>query len=133
VAADDVAVPTQDRVGGDQQPQSLAPRSRFHAEQGRVRSADEILGTHKVDACAGIVSEGWTNAAPTLPANGTRYGPIFAVTTWCSTARLEWNVTPRAATAGWRPSSAGSSVSMVTLELGTMSPTRCGALICQPR
>src|SRR5215471_3320199 len=55
-----------------------------------------------------------------------------SASTRCSAARLEWNVTPRAATAGCRPSSAGSSVSMVTLELGTMSPTRCGAVIVAP-
>ena len=29
----DVAVPAQDRVRGDQQPQPLAPRFRYHAEQ----------------------------------------------------------------------------------------------------
>ena len=34
-AADVVAVPAQDRVRCDQQPQSLAPRFRYHAEQGR--------------------------------------------------------------------------------------------------
>jgi len=34
-AADDVAVPAQDRVRGDQQPQPVAPRFRYHAEQGR--------------------------------------------------------------------------------------------------
>ncbi len=34
-AADDVAVPAQDRVRGDQQPQSLAARFGYHAEQGR--------------------------------------------------------------------------------------------------
>ena len=34
-AADDVVVPAQDRVRGDQQPQSLAPRFRYHAEQSR--------------------------------------------------------------------------------------------------
>ena len=34
-AADDVAVPAHDRVRGDQQPQPLAPRFRYHAEQGR--------------------------------------------------------------------------------------------------
>ncbi len=34
-APDDVAVPAQDRVRGDQQPHPLAPRSRYHAEQGR--------------------------------------------------------------------------------------------------
>jgi hypothetical protein len=28
-------VPAQDRVRGDQQPQSLAPRFRYHAEQSR--------------------------------------------------------------------------------------------------
>jgi len=33
-AADDVAVPAQDRTGGDRQPQPLAPRSRYHADQG---------------------------------------------------------------------------------------------------
>jgi hypothetical protein len=33
--ADDVAVPAQDGVRGDQQPQSLAPRFGDHAEQGR--------------------------------------------------------------------------------------------------
>ena len=34
-AADDVAVPAQDGVRGDQQPQSVAPRFRDHAEQDR--------------------------------------------------------------------------------------------------
>jgi hypothetical protein len=34
-AADDIAVPAQDRVRGDQQPQRLAPRFRYHGEQGR--------------------------------------------------------------------------------------------------
>jgi hypothetical protein len=34
-AADDVAVPAQDRVRGNQQLQSLAPRLWYHAEQGR--------------------------------------------------------------------------------------------------
>jgi hypothetical protein len=34
-AADDVAVPAQDRVRGDQQPQRLTTRFRYHAEQGR--------------------------------------------------------------------------------------------------
>jgi hypothetical protein len=34
-AADDVAVPAQDRIRGDQQPQRLAPRFRYHGEQGR--------------------------------------------------------------------------------------------------
>ena len=34
-AADDVAVPAHDRVRGDQKPQPLAPRFRYHAEQGR--------------------------------------------------------------------------------------------------
>ncbi len=34
-APDDVAVPAQDRVRGDQQPQSLASRFRYHGEQGR--------------------------------------------------------------------------------------------------
>ena len=34
-APDDVAVPAQDCVRGDQQPQSLAPCFRDHAEQGR--------------------------------------------------------------------------------------------------
>ena len=34
-AADDVAVPAHDRVRGNQQPQSLAPRFRYDAEQGR--------------------------------------------------------------------------------------------------
>jgi hypothetical protein len=28
-------VPAQDRIGGDQEPQPLAPRFRYHAEQGR--------------------------------------------------------------------------------------------------
>ena len=31
-APEDVAVPAQDRVRGDQQPQPLAPRFRYHAE-----------------------------------------------------------------------------------------------------
>ena len=52
-------------------------------------SADRCIGPSytgrsyplQVDAYAAIVSEGWTNAAPTLPA-GTRYGPEFPVTTW---------------------------------------------------
>ena len=35
--ADDVAVPAQDRVRGDQQPQRLAPRFRYHGEQCPVR------------------------------------------------------------------------------------------------
>jgi hypothetical protein len=34
-AARDVAVPAQDRVRGDQQPQPLTPRFRYHAEQHR--------------------------------------------------------------------------------------------------
>jgi len=34
-AADDVALPAQDRVRGDQEPQPVAPRFRYHAEQGR--------------------------------------------------------------------------------------------------
>jgi hypothetical protein len=34
-AAGDVAVPAQDGVRGDQQPQSVAPRFRDHAEQDR--------------------------------------------------------------------------------------------------
>ena len=34
-AADDVAVPAHDRVRGNQQPQPLAPRFGYHAEQGR--------------------------------------------------------------------------------------------------
>jgi hypothetical protein len=34
-AADDVAVPAHDRARGNQQPQPLAPRCRYHAEQGR--------------------------------------------------------------------------------------------------
>ena len=34
-APDDVAVPAHDRVGGDQQPQPVAPRFGYHAEQGR--------------------------------------------------------------------------------------------------
>jgi len=34
VAADDVALPAQDGIGGDQQPQLLALRSRYHPEQG---------------------------------------------------------------------------------------------------
>jgi len=34
-APDDVAVPAQDRVRGNQQPQSLAPRFGYHAEQSR--------------------------------------------------------------------------------------------------
>ena len=34
-AADDVAVPAQDRVRGDQQPQPVAAGFRYHAEQGR--------------------------------------------------------------------------------------------------
>jgi hypothetical protein len=34
-AADDVAVPAHDRVRGDQQPQPVAPRFRYHAGQGR--------------------------------------------------------------------------------------------------
>jgi hypothetical protein len=33
-AADDVAVPAHDRVRGNQEPQSLAPRFRYDAEQG---------------------------------------------------------------------------------------------------
>jgi hypothetical protein len=33
--ADDVAVPAQDRVRSDQQPQALTLRFRYHAEQGR--------------------------------------------------------------------------------------------------
>ena len=37
-APDDVAVPAQDRVRGNRQPQSLAPRFRYHAEQGREQS-----------------------------------------------------------------------------------------------
>jgi hypothetical protein len=32
---DDVAVPAQDRVRGNQQPQSLPPRVRYHTDQGR--------------------------------------------------------------------------------------------------
>ena len=32
---DDVAVPAQDRVRGDQQPQPVVARFRYHAEQGR--------------------------------------------------------------------------------------------------
>jgi hypothetical protein len=38
-AADDVAVPAQDRVRGDQQPQPVAPRPWYHAEQGRYECA----------------------------------------------------------------------------------------------
>ena len=34
-AADDVTVPEQDRVRGDQQPQPVAAGFRYHAEQGR--------------------------------------------------------------------------------------------------
>ena len=34
-AADDVTVPAQDRVRGNQQPQPLAPRSGYHGGQGR--------------------------------------------------------------------------------------------------
>jgi hypothetical protein len=34
-AADDAAVPAQDRVWGDQQPQPPAPRFGYHGEQGR--------------------------------------------------------------------------------------------------
>jgi hypothetical protein len=34
-AADDVAVPAQDGVRGDQQPQPPAARFGYHAEQGR--------------------------------------------------------------------------------------------------
>jgi len=34
-APDDVAVPAQDRVRGDQQPQSRAPRCGYHAERRR--------------------------------------------------------------------------------------------------
>jgi alkanesulfonate monooxygenase SsuD/methylene tetrahydromethanopterin reductase-like flavin-dependent oxidoreductase (luciferase family) len=34
-AADDVVVPAQDGVRGDQQPQSVAACFRYHAEQGR--------------------------------------------------------------------------------------------------
>ena len=37
-AADDVAVPAHDRVRGDQQPQPLAARFRYHAEQGCEQS-----------------------------------------------------------------------------------------------
>ena len=37
--ADDVAVPAQDRVRGDQQPQPLAPRFRYHAEQGHKQGS----------------------------------------------------------------------------------------------
>src|SRR5438094_615064 len=37
-AADDVAVPAHDRVRGNQQPQSLAPRFRYDAEQGSEQS-----------------------------------------------------------------------------------------------
>ena len=33
--ADDVTVPAHDRVRGNQQPQPLAPRFRYHAEQSR--------------------------------------------------------------------------------------------------
>ena len=33
-AADDVAVPAQDRFRGDQEPQPVAARFRYHAEQG---------------------------------------------------------------------------------------------------
>jgi hypothetical protein len=36
----------------------------------------------QVDAYAAIVSEGWTDTTPTLPANATRYGPVFPVTPW---------------------------------------------------
>ena len=53
--------------------------------------------------------------------------------TRCSAARLEWKVTPRPATAGSRASRAGSSVSIVTFELGTIRPTRCGVIIGGPR
>jgi hypothetical protein len=35
VAADDVAVPAHDGVRGDQRPQTLTARFRYHAEQGR--------------------------------------------------------------------------------------------------
>jgi len=38
-APDDVAVPAQDRVRGDQQPQRLAPRFRYHSEQGRKQGS----------------------------------------------------------------------------------------------
>jgi hypothetical protein len=38
-AADDVAVPAQDRVRGDQQPQPLAARLRYHACQNREQRA----------------------------------------------------------------------------------------------
>ncbi len=34
-AADDIAMPAQDRLRGDQQAQPLAPRFRYHGEQGR--------------------------------------------------------------------------------------------------
>ena len=37
-AADDVAVPAHDRVWGDHQPQSIAPRFRYDAEQAREQS-----------------------------------------------------------------------------------------------
>jgi hypothetical protein len=36
---DDVAVPAQDGVQGDRQPQSVAPRFGYHAEQGREQGA----------------------------------------------------------------------------------------------
>ena len=38
-APDDVAVPAQDGVRGDQQPQSLAARFRYHGHQGREQGA----------------------------------------------------------------------------------------------
>src|SRR6185312_1792126 len=38
-AADDVAVPAQDRLRSDQQPQPVAPRSRYHAKQGREQGS----------------------------------------------------------------------------------------------
>ena len=38
-AADDVPVPAQDRVRGNQQPQAPAPRFGYHGEQGRKQSA----------------------------------------------------------------------------------------------
>jgi len=35
MTADDVTVPAQDRFRGDRQPQPVAPRRWYHAEQGR--------------------------------------------------------------------------------------------------
>ncbi len=52
-AADDVAVPAQDRVRGDQQPKPLAARFRYYAEQGqsRARSAQFRFGRHGCRRC----------------------------------------------------------------------------------